>query len=59
MVGGVEHMGGLINPRPWCERCRAGSSNTVGLPYFERGRQQNILPQRGKWILVILELNWT
>ena len=26
------HTGGLINPRPWRERCRAGYSNTGGPP---------------------------
>ena len=32
MAGGVGHMGGLINPRPWRGRCRAGYSNTGGPP---------------------------
>ena len=26
------HTGGLITPRPWRERCRAGYSNTGGPP---------------------------
>ena len=32
MAGGVGHMGGLTNPRPWRGRCRAGCSNTGGPP---------------------------
>ena len=32
MAGGVGHMGGLTNPRPWRGRCRAGFSNTGGPP---------------------------
>ena len=32
MAGGVGHMGGLTNPRPWRGRCRAGYSNTGGPP---------------------------
>ena len=32
MAGGVGHMGGLTNLRPWRGRCRAGYSNTGGPP---------------------------
>ena len=32
MVGGMGHIGGLTNPRPWRGRCQAGYSNTGGPP---------------------------
>ena len=39
MAGRVGHTGGLINPRPWRGRCRAGYSIIpVGLPCLERER---------------------
>ena len=31
-------MGGIINPRPWHGRCRAGYSNTGGPPLPKKGR---------------------
>ena len=37
MEGDMGHIGGLINPRPWRGRCRAGYSNT-GEPPLPRKR---------------------
>ena len=50
--GGAEsrqqgRMGGLMNPRPWCGRCRAGLSDAGGppLPRKRAPKKQN---RRGK-----------
>ena len=48
MAGGVGHMGGLTNPRPWRGRCRAGYSNTGGPPL-----PQKRAPLTKKWVCMV------
>ena len=43
MAGGVGHMGGLTNPRPWRGRCRAGFSNTFTKKTDPACQQQKLI----------------